>query len=51
MRERAEIYGGSFVAGPRAGGGFVVCATLPIPDGTHQPSVGSAEVTNSKEAS
>lgn len=30
MRERAAAVGGKFSAGPKAGGGFVVCATLPI---------------------
>lgn len=30
MRERVEIYGGTFAAGSRAGGGFVVQAVLPI---------------------
>ena len=31
MRERAELYGGSVVAGPRPTGGFAVSLTLPIP--------------------
>lgn len=30
MRERAAAVGGKFSAGPRASGGFEVCATLPI---------------------
>jgi signal transduction histidine kinase len=30
MRERAELLGGSFRAGPRAGGGFAVSAELPL---------------------
>jgi signal transduction histidine kinase len=29
MRERVGVYGGSFEAGPRVGGGFRVTATLP----------------------
>ena len=30
MRERAALFGGDLRAGPRAGGGFSVCAWLPI---------------------
>ena len=30
MRERVEIYGGRFTSGPRHGGGYSVCAVLPI---------------------
>jgi signal transduction histidine kinase len=30
MRERAAIFGGSLTAGPRQGGGFEVCAWLPL---------------------
>jgi len=29
MRERAAMLGGTFTAGPRAGGGYQVRATLP----------------------
>jgi signal transduction histidine kinase len=32
MRERAELLGGRFQAGPHPGGGFRVCATLPVGD-------------------
>jgi signal transduction histidine kinase len=31
MRERAEMFGGTLVAGPRRGGGFSVRFTVPIP--------------------
>lgn len=31
MRERAALYGGSVVAGPRPTGGFAVSLTLPVP--------------------
>ena len=30
MEERVTLYGGRFEAGPRAHGGFTVCATLPL---------------------
>jgi signal transduction histidine kinase len=31
MRERAVALGGTFDAGPRSGGGFRVCARIPLP--------------------
>jgi signal transduction histidine kinase len=34
MRERVELYGGELHAGPEAGGGFAVRASLPLEDGT-----------------
>ncbi|XVU25274.1 sensor histidine kinase [Actinoplanes sp. CA-054009] len=33
MRERAALFGGELVAGPRAGGGFTVTCRLPLPVG------------------
>jgi signal transduction histidine kinase len=30
MRERVSLYGGALDSGPRAGGGFVVRARLPV---------------------
>jgi signal transduction histidine kinase len=32
MRERAELYGGTFDAGPTTDGGFLVTATFPLDD-------------------
>jgi hypothetical protein len=42
MRERVEIYGGAFSAGPRTDGGYGVRAVLPIvrSDTTDVPAIG-----------
>ncbi|MGI9621527.1 MAG: sensor histidine kinase, partial [Acidimicrobiales bacterium] len=42
MRERVEIYGGGFTAGPLPDGGYSVSVTLPITDAATRPSVRSA---------
>jgi signal transduction histidine kinase len=41
MRERAAALGGDLTAGPRAGGGFRVRATLPLPAAPLDTSVGA----------
>jgi signal transduction histidine kinase len=38
MRERAHLCGGEFTAGPRAGGGFQVAVTLPVPAAEGAPA-------------
>jgi signal transduction histidine kinase len=34
MRERAELYGGSLEAGSASGGEFIICARLPVDEGS-----------------
>ncbi len=42
MRERVALLDGSFTAGPRPGGGFLVAAKLPVPTGTEaEPKAGT----------
>ena len=41
MRERCEIYGGTFNAGPSTDGGWIVRATLPTDEnGGHSTALG-----------
>jgi signal transduction histidine kinase len=47
MRERVSLVHGTFSAGPRAGGGFLVSATLPVPGGfetTYTPGILSQHI-------
>ena len=51
MRERVSLVHGTFSAGPRPGGGFLVSATLPVPGGfettyTHAVDSGSDSDSN-----
>jgi len=32
MRERVTLHGGVLTAGPALGGGFILTATIPLPD-------------------
>ena len=41
MRERVAVYGGEISAGPRDGGGFVVCARLPLKEPTPEGEGGA----------
>ncbi len=43
MRERVSLVHGTFTAGPRYGGGFLVSATLPVPGGFGTVYSGSAK--------
>jgi signal transduction histidine kinase len=43
MRERVAVYGGRLLAGPSAGGGFELVATLPVDDSAVGQPVGSWE--------
>jgi signal transduction histidine kinase len=46
MTERATVFGGTLSAGPKAGGGFLVRARLPLP---HRPHVAASTQTGENE--
>ena len=48
MRERVSLVHGTFSAGPRPGGGFLVSATLPVPGG-FETTYGAAEEGPAKD--
>jgi signal transduction histidine kinase len=45
MRERVNLCGGTFTAGPRAAGGYQVTATLPLPPAGYSGAAGPEPVT------
>jgi signal transduction histidine kinase len=48
MRERVTLYGGEMSAGPQAGGGFRVTASLPTTTGAEKPR--ATDATRATEA-